>query len=87
MRMKIYMIKHTKTGMYSTGGTVPKWVMIGQAKIWRRLWHVKSSITTYRDEIVRRKLSQSSKDDSSDWDIIEFDVQDSSGINMGPYIK
>lgn len=46
--MKVYKIKDTATGLYSTGGCEPKWTKNG--KTWSTKGYVKSSLSQFIDD-------------------------------------
>lgn len=43
MSAKVYKIRHKQTGLFSSGGTTPKWTKKGKA--WSALGHLKSHIS------------------------------------------
>jgi len=62
--MKHYKIKNTKTGLFSTGGSLPNWSKNG--KVWRTLGQVRSHLTLF--------LSCNDKKKTNDWEIIEYEM-------------
>jgi len=54
--MTIYKIRHADSGLYSTGGTTPKWTKTG--KTWNNIGHLKSHLRTY--------IAANTKDDAKE---------------------
>lgn len=53
--LKFYRIKNTATGLYSTGGVVPRWNKKG--KVWNNIGHIKSHITGVKAYANPKKFS------------------------------
>lgn len=78
--MKVYKIRDSKTGLYSTGGTKPKWSKRG--KVWVSLGALKSHLTLYRTGWARLH-----KKIPSTWIVEEFSNEGSSTIPAAELVK
>lgn len=75
--MKIFKVKDTKTGLYSTGGYHPSWTK--QGKSWESLGSVTSHLRLYaRGYSWSRKRGQNVQNQIPDtWVVVEIEVQES----------
>ena len=63
--MKVYKIRDKRTGLFSTGGTSPRWTTVG--KSWSCIGHVKCHLTLLQD-LGRSKKFQVPEE----WDVVEY---------------
>lgn len=63
--MLIYRIKNTKTGMYSNGGSYPRWSKKG--KIWKTLGYVRSHLRAFMEYDYRKKTTVGIDPKLKDW--------------------
>ena len=66
--MVFYKIRDKKTGLYSTGGSMPGWNR--QGKCWSGIGYAKSSITSYR---YYRRHYPTTADPTLDGEIVRFE--------------
>lgn len=68
MSVKAYKIKNQKTGLYSTGGSIPRWTAKG--KTWSSLGPLKNHLGLVLDNNRAHRFAY----DTRDWVIIELEL-------------
>lgn len=68
----VYKVRNKKTGLFSTGGTSPKWKPIG--KIWTSLSAVKIHLSQFKTWSWEKQKYVKDGLVSEDWEILEFDL-------------
>lgn len=69
-RMKCYAIRDADSGLYSTGGTCPKWSAVG--KRWSSIGHVKNHLLCWSENggYQERPIPRH-------WQVVEFELVES----------
>lgn len=70
--MKLYKIRNKETGLYSTGGSIPRWTKVG--KSWNNLAHLNSHLTAYYSRPYHAEYNNS--------EVVEFEVTEKNAIHM-----
>ena len=65
--MRIYKIRHKETGLFSTGGTTPRWTKRG--KIWTSNGSVRSHLRQFREPYYNTEIPE-------EWEVIEYEISD-----------
>jgi hypothetical protein len=76
--MFIYKIRNKRTGLFSSGGSYPRWTKKG--KVWRQLSHVRQHLDHVERGLYRRRLYI---DDPSE--IVEYAIVEHSTISLEGY--
>jgi hypothetical protein len=66
--MKVYAIRDAATGLYSTGGTCPKWNATG--KRWTSIGHVKNHLTAWQ----KNNRFEKERRIPSNWAVVGFEL-------------
>lgn len=90
MELKAYKIINETTGLFSTGGLLPRWTKRG--KTWSQINHVKAHLRQFiSDEEYRQHWINNIPEE---WTVIEFSVKGETRFNArqlypidNPYIK